>query len=171
MIDSFHSSGNTSLFQIDIISLWIALQIVLTPALINSAWIWSIPGDLWFFSFPSSKGGLWGVLLKGSIQDGVRLSTSWSRYFVRKEYKMKRMLWPWWVIGLGLCKAGDFAEIIRIVRLVVRKSTLYDNIKEEMYFARPVLNLVDTVPLWRLLNDIRKYVQAPWGASRPSLHP
>ena len=52
MIDSSHSSGNSSLFQIQIISLWIALQIVLPPALINSAGIWLIPGYFLFFSFP-----------------------------------------------------------------------------------------------------------------------
>ena len=51
MIDSFYSSGNSSLFQIEIISLWIAQHIVLPPALINSAGIWSIPGDLWLLSF------------------------------------------------------------------------------------------------------------------------
>ena len=51
IIDPFHSSGNSSLFQIEIISLWIAQRIVLRPALISSAGIWSIPGDLWFFSF------------------------------------------------------------------------------------------------------------------------
>ena len=37
MIDSFHSFGNSSLFQIEIISLWIAERIVLPPALINSS--------------------------------------------------------------------------------------------------------------------------------------
>ena len=36
IIDSFHSSGNSSLFQIEIISLWIAQQIVLPPALIDT---------------------------------------------------------------------------------------------------------------------------------------
>ena len=60
---------------------------------------------------------------------------------------------------------------MRIVRLVVRESTLYDNIKEEIYFARPVRMFVGTVPPWGLVNDIRKDVQAPLGASRPSLHP
>jgi hypothetical protein len=47
LTDSFHSTGSSSLFQIAIISLWIAPRIVLTPALISSAGIWSIPGDLW----------------------------------------------------------------------------------------------------------------------------
>jgi len=51
MIDSLHSSGNSSLFQIEIINLWIAQRIVLPPALINSAGIGSIPGDLLLFSF------------------------------------------------------------------------------------------------------------------------
>jgi hypothetical protein len=51
MIDSFHSSGNSSLFQIEIINLWISQRIVLHPALINFAGIWSIPGDLYIFIF------------------------------------------------------------------------------------------------------------------------
>jgi hypothetical protein len=34
MIDSFHCSGSSSLFQIGIISLWISQQTVLPPALI-----------------------------------------------------------------------------------------------------------------------------------------
>ena len=48
MIDSFHSSGNFSLFQIEIIRLWISERIVLPPALINSAGILSTPGDVSF---------------------------------------------------------------------------------------------------------------------------
>ena len=51
MIDSFHSSGNSSLFQTEVISLWTSQRIVLPHALINSAGVWSIPGDLWLFSF------------------------------------------------------------------------------------------------------------------------
>ena len=39
MTDSSHSSGSSSLFQIAIISLWIAPRIVLPPALISSAGI------------------------------------------------------------------------------------------------------------------------------------
>jgi len=35
----------------EIISLWISQQIVLPPALISSAGIWSVRGDLWLFSF------------------------------------------------------------------------------------------------------------------------
>ena len=34
MIGSFHFSGNSSLFQIELISLWISERIVLPPALI-----------------------------------------------------------------------------------------------------------------------------------------
>ena len=55
MIDSFHPSGNSSLFQTEKISLWIWKRIVLHPALINSAGIWSIPGDLWLFSISIAK--------------------------------------------------------------------------------------------------------------------
>jgi len=45
MIDSFHSSGNSYLFQIEWISLWISQRIVLHPASISSAGFWSVPGD------------------------------------------------------------------------------------------------------------------------------
>jgi len=45
-IDPFHCSGNSSLFQIELISLRIVARIVLSPAYINSAGIWSVPGDL-----------------------------------------------------------------------------------------------------------------------------
>ena len=38
-IDPFHSSGNSSLFQTELISLLIAQRIVLPPALISSAGI------------------------------------------------------------------------------------------------------------------------------------
>jgi hypothetical protein len=51
MIDSFHCSGNSSLFEIELISLWIPERIVLPPALISSAGILSIRGDLCLFSF------------------------------------------------------------------------------------------------------------------------
>ena len=46
MIDSFHSFGNSSLFQIELISLCSLEQIFLRLALINSAGIWSVPDDL-----------------------------------------------------------------------------------------------------------------------------
>ena len=51
MTNFFYSSGNFSLFQIEIVSPWVSEQIVLPPALINSDGIWSIPGDLWLYSF------------------------------------------------------------------------------------------------------------------------
>ena len=51
MINSFPSSSNSFLFQIEFISLWISERIALPPALISSAGIWSIPGDLCLFSF------------------------------------------------------------------------------------------------------------------------
>ena len=46
MIDSFHSSGNSSLLNMEFISLLISERIVLTPAMISFAGICSIPGDL-----------------------------------------------------------------------------------------------------------------------------
>ena len=48
-IDSY--SGNSSLFQIELISLWISEQIILPTALINSAGIWSAPCDMCPFTF------------------------------------------------------------------------------------------------------------------------
>ena len=50
MIDSFHYSINCTLFQIELKSLCISEWIFLPPALINSAGIWSEPGDLHLFS-------------------------------------------------------------------------------------------------------------------------
>ena len=52
MINSFLSSDNSSLFQIELISLWISEPIVLPPDLTNSAGIWSVPGDFYLFIFP-----------------------------------------------------------------------------------------------------------------------
>jgi len=48
---SFHSLGNSYLFQIELISLLISEWIVLPPALISSAGILSVSGDLWLFNF------------------------------------------------------------------------------------------------------------------------
>ena len=45
-IDSFLSSRNISLFQLELISLWISERIVLPPALISCPGIWLILGDL-----------------------------------------------------------------------------------------------------------------------------
>jgi len=39
----------SSLFQTEIIKLWISLEMVLLPTLTNSANIWPIPGYLWLF--------------------------------------------------------------------------------------------------------------------------
>jgi hypothetical protein len=44
-IEPFHCSGNSSSFQTELISLRIAERIVLSPAKVNSAGIWSVPGD------------------------------------------------------------------------------------------------------------------------------
>jgi hypothetical protein len=38
-----------SFFQVELVCLWILELIVLPPALISSAGIWSVPGDLWLF--------------------------------------------------------------------------------------------------------------------------
>ena len=54
MIDSFHSSGKSSLFQVELITSWISLQIVLPLAIINAAGIWSIP-SLYSFSVAISE--------------------------------------------------------------------------------------------------------------------
>ena len=50
-IDSYHSSGNSFLFQIPVLCLRISEWIVLHTALINSAGIRSIPGDMHLFVF------------------------------------------------------------------------------------------------------------------------
>jgi len=41
--------GNSSLFQIELISLWISERIALFPDLFSFVGIWIIPGDLWLF--------------------------------------------------------------------------------------------------------------------------
>jgi len=51
MTYSIHSSGNSSLFQVELISLWISERIIPAPAVVNSAGTWSVPGDGVFFSF------------------------------------------------------------------------------------------------------------------------
>jgi len=51
MTEPFQSSGNTSLFQTDLINLWISKRIVLPSALIKCAGIWSKPGNLCHFIF------------------------------------------------------------------------------------------------------------------------
>jgi len=51
MTDPFHCSGNSSFFQIELISLWCSEWIVLPPALINSAGIWTISSNLCLFTF------------------------------------------------------------------------------------------------------------------------
>jgi hypothetical protein len=49
-MESFHSPGNSYLFQMELISLWISERIVLPPALICSVGIWSRPDYLCLFS-------------------------------------------------------------------------------------------------------------------------
>ena len=51
IIDSFHTSGNSSLFQIELVNLWISMQIVLLSTLIISAGICLLLCDLCVFSF------------------------------------------------------------------------------------------------------------------------
>ena len=51
MIDYFHSSGNSSLFQIELIRLWISEWILVPPSLISYTEIWPVRGDLCLLSF------------------------------------------------------------------------------------------------------------------------
>jgi len=82
IIDSFHSSGSFSFFQIEVINLWISKQIVLPLALISSAGIWSIPGDLWLFS----------LLIASSTSAALGSSIYWTRkvYVISKENFKKK---------------------------------------------------------------------------------
>jgi hypothetical protein len=48
MIYSFHGSGNSTLFEIKLISLWIPEHIVVPSAVISGAGISAVPGDLCF---------------------------------------------------------------------------------------------------------------------------
>ena len=61
MIDSFSSSGNSSLFQIKLISFWISERIALLPALISAAGILSVPSDLLIYSFSITISNLWAI--------------------------------------------------------------------------------------------------------------
>ena len=51
MIDSFYSSSNSSLFQIELICTRISDKFTILPALNRSSGIWSVPGDLCLFSY------------------------------------------------------------------------------------------------------------------------
>ena len=53
MIDSFYYSGNSSLYELELISLWDSQRIVLAPALIIPAGIWSVPGGCVSLAFNS----------------------------------------------------------------------------------------------------------------------
>ena len=92
MIDPFYTSGNFSFFQIEVISLWISKHIVLPPALISSAGIWSIPDDLWLFSL-SIASSTSEALGSATIGSAVCISAcptsstpctlnSWEKYFL-----------------------------------------------------------------------------------------
>jgi hypothetical protein len=52
-MDYFHWSGNSSLFKAELSSLWI-LDRNVSPTWINSAVIWSLPGDLHFSNFEAA---------------------------------------------------------------------------------------------------------------------
>jgi hypothetical protein len=51
MIDSFPSAGNFSLFQIELISLWVTGRIVFSPCFNQFYWDLISTPDLWLFSF------------------------------------------------------------------------------------------------------------------------
>jgi hypothetical protein len=51
IIDSFHWSGNCSLSQTELLSLWIANSNILPSACTRSAEIWPLLGDLHFYNF------------------------------------------------------------------------------------------------------------------------
>jgi hypothetical protein len=59
MTDSFHSSDNSSLFQLELITLFISERIVLPPPLISSA---GIPSILLHFVQITQRTRLWGYV-------------------------------------------------------------------------------------------------------------
>jgi hypothetical protein len=98
MIDSY-SSGNSSLFQIELINLCISERNVLPPALISSAGIWSILGDLYSFSFYIAIWN-WNALGSGTMGSAVFISfcltslttrtlSSWEKWFLH----LSTLLW------------------------------------------------------------------------------
>ena len=72
MINSFHSSGNSSLLKIKI-SLWGTQLIFLPPALINYAGICSKPDDLWIYIF-SMANSMSKALDSGTSSSAVCIS-------------------------------------------------------------------------------------------------
>ena len=99
MIDCFYSSGISSLFQIELISLWVSERNVLSSALISSAGIWSIPGDLFLFSL-SIAISTWKALGSSTSGYAVCISVclislnpwtfnSWEKWFLH----IAKILW------------------------------------------------------------------------------
>jgi hypothetical protein len=123
MIDSFHSSGISSLFQREIISLWIAHQIFLLPALINSAGIWWVPGDLWHFNFSIANSTSKALVSDSScivVCISVCLTSltpftldSWEKWFL----KQAKILWQSVTISLLLsCVINHGVRLQSILR-------------------------------------------------------
>ena len=69
----WHRNTKSFSFHIEVISLWISKQIVLSPTLISSAGIWSIPGDLWLFNL-SKASSTSGALRSGTSGSAVCIS-------------------------------------------------------------------------------------------------
>jgi hypothetical protein len=80
IIDSFHWSGNSSLFQTELMSLWISDSNISPPAWISSTGIWSLLGDLYFFYFAIA---FLGRLSKKSVQIRVSLEVFVTSFFLR----------------------------------------------------------------------------------------
>ena len=91
-MDSFHYSGNSSLFQTELIRLWISGRIFLPSALINSAGIWSVPSFSCIFSFSiaisnskaldsGTNGSVVGIFLCLTSLAPYKLN-SWEKWFL-----------------------------------------------------------------------------------------
>ena len=132
MIDPFHYSGNSSSFQIELITLWTSEQIFLPPALINYAGSWSIPGNLCLFSFP--------ITISNSKALGSDSSCSGVRIFLcltsPNTYTLK--IWEKWFLHLAkilkesvsflifYCISSRLATLLKIIDVPIKVSDLFD---------------------------------------------
>ena len=127
MIDSFLSSGNSSLFQTEIISLWISQQMVLPPALISSA------GSMYFLS-PQKR----------SITD---LQSHWyytCHLFVKRFSKFP--IWSMYLpIMLNICYHLRYLHIYAVSGA---GSTPFSRVVMVLFYALMVTAGIETETFW-----------------------
>jgi hypothetical protein len=75
VLDSFHWSCNSLLFQVEFIIFWISEHNILPPAWTSSVGIWSVPGDFYLFSLSIaiSTSKYWFIYLWPSCMSNFHL--------------------------------------------------------------------------------------------------